>query len=152
MDKEKKQQIILIILIPVFLLGLLYARMQKVSKEGSEDIKEKSEVSEDKRIGQISSPKDILDTKYTLLKTDPLRDLFQLYLYRVRLVKPEEKIEIPLPKFTIEGIVWNSDMPQAIVDGRVVRIGDVIENVEIVNIEKRGITVSYNDENVLIER
>jgi hypothetical protein len=152
MDKERKQQIILIILIPVFLLGLFYTHMQKASKESREDAKVKREISEDERIGRIPKPNGFLDTEYTLSKKDPLKDLFQLYLYRVRLVKSEEKLEIPLPKLTIEGIIWNSDMPQAIVDGRVVRIGDVIKNVEIVNIEKKGITVSFNGEKVLIKR
>ncbi len=152
MDKDRKQQLILIILIPVFLLGLFYTRMQKASKESREGAREKREISEDKRIGRIPKPTGLQDTEHILSKRDPFKDLFQLYLYRIRLVKSEEKLEIPLPKLTIEGIIWNSDMPQAIVDGRVVRIGDVIKNVEIVNIEKRGITVNFNGEKVLIER
>ncbi len=152
MDRDRKQQIILIILIPVFLLSLFYTRMQKASKESRGDAKQEEGVSEDKRIGQISSPKGILDSKYTLSKKDPLKNLFQLYLYNAHLIKPEGKIEIPLPKLTIEGIIWNSDMPQAIVDGKVVRIGDVIKNVEIIDIEKKGIIVNYNGEKVLIAR
>jgi len=152
MDRDRKQQLILIILIPVFLLSLLYTRMQKSSNESSEGVKQDEGSSEDERVNEISLPKSALDTEYTLSERDPLKDLFQLYLYKTRIVKAEEKIEIPLPKLTIEGIVWNSDMPQAIVDGSVVRIGDIIKDVEIIGIEKKGIIVSYNDEKVLIER
>ena len=152
MDIDRKQQIILIILIPVFLLSLFYTRMQKSSNESSEDIKQEEGLSEDERINQILLPKGALDVEYTLPERDPLKDFFQLYLYKTRTIKTEEKIEIPLPELTIEGIIWNSDLPQAIVDGSVVRIGDIIKGVEIINIEKKGIIVSYNGEKVLIER
>ncbi len=152
MDKDKKQQLALIILIPVFLLSLLYARMQKASKESAQEIKQEESISEDKRIDHIPLPNGPLDTEHVLLKTDPLKDLFQFYLYKVCMVTPEEKIDIPLPTLTIEGIIWNSDMPQAIIDGKVVRIGDVVKDVEIVGIEKRGIIVVYNGEKIIIER
>ena len=134
----------------MFLLSLLYTRMQKSSNKSS-DVKQEEGASEDERVNEIPLPKGALDTEYTLLEKDPLKDFFQLYLYNTRTIKSEE-IEISLPELTIEGIIWHSDMPQAIVDGSVVRIGDIVKGVEIVGIEKKGIIVSYNGEKVLIER
>jgi hypothetical protein len=43
-------------------------------------------------------------------------------------------------------------MPQAIVNGQVVRIGDTIAGVKITKIEKQGITIDYSGESVLIKR
>ena len=152
MDRDKKQQIILIVLIPVFLLSLLYTRMQKASKDNKGGIKQEEILSEDKRIEQIAPPRGELDTEHALLKKDPLKDLLQLYLYKTRVVQTEEKVTIPLPELTIEGIIWNSDMPQAIVNGKIVRIGDIVKDVEIIDIERNGVVVGYNGEKVLIER
>ena|SRR3989338_5046313 len=49
-----------------------------------------------------------------------------------------------LPELVISGIVWNSDRPQAIVDGQVIDIGDTIRSVTIVNITKEGVEISAN--------
>ncbi len=152
MDREKKQQIALLVLIPLFLLSLLYTRMQKASQANKEDIDQEEGPSEDIRINEISLPSGDLDTEYELFENDPLKDLLQLYLHKMRVVKTEEKITTPLPKLTVEGIIWNSYMPQAIVDGKIVRVGDIIKNAEIIDIEKSGIVVFYNGEKVLIER
>ena len=153
MDKEKKQQMILIVLIPLFLIGLIYMRSQKKPGQAVEGAKGQKELFKpDVLIEAMPAPKAIFDSVYTPSKEDPFKNLLQLYLYNMRKVKPKEKTSLPLPKFTIEGIIWNANMPQAIVNGQVVRIGDTIEGVRIVKIEKQGITIDYNGESVLIER
>ncbi len=152
MDKEKKQQIVLIILIPIFLLGLIYARMQTASRKKVKDIHLAEEAERDDRISRIPSPEYSPDVEYNTIEKDPLENLFQAHLYTMRTIKSEEKIKTPLPKLAIEGIIWNSDMPQAIINGKVVRAGDTIKGVKIMNIEKQGVTIQYNEEKVLIER
>lgn len=52
--------------------------------------------------------------------------------------------KVPLPKFTIQGIVWGGEVPQAIVDNKVVKPGDSIDNVHIVDINREGIDVFFN--------
>jgi hypothetical protein len=44
----------------------------------------------------------------------------------------------------INGIVWNTDLPQAIVNDRVVRIGEDLQGAKIVAIKKEGIEVVHN--------
>jgi hypothetical protein len=46
-----------------------------------------------------------------------------------------------LPPFTITGVIWNSDRPQAIINGQVVDVGDTVSNTKIVAIKKDGIDV-----------
>ena len=66
---------------------------------------------------------------------------------------PEEVIEIEeipiselrvfLPEFNIEGLVWGTPHPQAIIEGKVVKIGDTIEGAKIISISKSGIEIIY---------
>jgi hypothetical protein len=56
----------------------------------------------------------------------------------------------PLPRLNIQGIVWGGELPQAIINGQVVKIGDRIEGVRIVDISKEGISVFYSGRQQLI--
>ena len=47
------------------------------------------------------------------------------------------------PSFTINGIVWDTDMPQAIVNSKIVGIGDVVDDSKVVNINEFGIEVLF---------
>jgi hypothetical protein len=56
----------------------------------------------------------------------------------------EEPVELPVPErpvpdVIINGIIWNSDRPQAIINGRIVDIGDTIFEIQITGIQKTGI-------------
>jgi hypothetical protein len=171
MNKEKKEQIILIVLIPVFLIGLIYMRSQQASKPahivteaGGHALEPGMEAGESVLIGSgaadiIPAPVSIESSFYKPPASDPFKNLVQLYLYNIQKEaktksepKPKERIMLPLPRLNIEGMIWNTPMPQAIINGRIVRIGDIIEGVKIVKIEKQGITIDYNNELVLIER
>lgn len=48
-----------------------------------------------------------------------------------------------LPPMTIQGIVWGSDIPQAIVNNQVVRVGNALGSVHIISIKKEGIKVIF---------
>ena len=39
----------------------------------------------------------------------------------------------------VTGIIWNSDRPQAIINGKVVEMGDEVNGLKIVKIEKTGV-------------
>jgi len=47
--------------------------------------------------------------------------------------------EVVIPDFVIQGMVWSSDNPQAIIDGQVLRIGDEIKEAKILSISKEGV-------------
>jgi hypothetical protein len=47
--------------------------------------------------------------------------------------------EVVIPDFSIQGMVWSSDNPQAIIDGQVLRIGDEIKEAKILSISKEGV-------------
>lgn len=42
----------------------------------------------------------------------------------------------------LQGMIWGGPVPQAIINGEVVTVGDKIDGVEIMKIEKEGVTLS----------
>ncbi len=55
------------------------------------------------------------------------------------------------PPLVITGVVWNVRKPSAIVDGQLVGLGDVINEAEIVAIERQAIRVRYHQQEFVIE-
>jgi len=67
-------------------------------------------------------------------------------------LKPDEKKqEIVIPPLSVTGLVWNSDRPQAIVNGQVVNIGDFISGTEILDITKNGVNIIYQEKTATIK-
>lgn len=62
-----------------------------------------------------------------------------------------EEVVLPKPDYKISGIVWNTDRPQAIMEGRIVSIGDSIEQWRITGISRGGVEISFKNQRFLIE-
>jgi len=66
--------------------------------------------------------------------------------------KAEEKAKTPQPPaISIEGALWDSDMPQAIIDGDVYKVGETLKSIDakIYKIEKNRVFIFY--EGILYE-
>ncbi|MFA5004802.1 MAG: general secretion pathway protein GspB [Candidatus Omnitrophota bacterium] len=69
-----------------------------------------------------------------------------------RLFKPAKEIkniqvvEIPVnpPELRVSGLVWGAENPQAVVNGKVVKVGDIIEEARIESIGKGGIVIEFS--------
>lgn len=48
-----------------------------------------------------------------------------------------------LPDFIVQGVIWGSSTPQAIINGSVVQLNDTIEEAKVVNIGREGVTVLF---------
>lgn len=78
-------------------------------------------------------------------KAEGLKDPFQEEKIEI---KEEAEVQIetkPLPDLQIQGIVWGGAFPQAIINNKVVKIGDTIEEARIMEIKKEGITVYFGN-------
>jgi hypothetical protein len=64
------------------------------------------------------------------------------------LPEPEER---PVPIVTINGVIWNSDRPQAIINGTIVDIGDTISEIQITDIQKTAINGIFDGRNVTLQ-
>jgi hypothetical protein len=47
------------------------------------------------------------------------------------------------PDLTLQGVIWNTYQPLAIINNQVVKIGDVIAEATVVDIDKTGIIIKY---------
>jgi hypothetical protein len=85
-------------------------------------------------------------------KSAALRDPFSTYFVKEEPKDtPQDKIAqaSSLPKFDtsklkVQGIIWGVKNPQAIINDQVLTVGSTIEGAEILSIEKKGITLSFN--------
>ena len=78
-------------------------------------------------------------------KAEGLKDPFQEEKIEIK-EEPEVQIETkPLPGVQIQGIVWGGAFPQAIINNKVVKIGDTIGQLQIIDIAKSGITVLFEN-------
>ncbi|MBN3038028.1 MAG: hypothetical protein JW869_01265 [Candidatus Omnitrophica bacterium] len=60
------------------------------------------------------------------------------------------KIKVPLTHLHIQGMVWGSKSPQAIINNKVVRKGDVIEGAQVLDVRKEGVYLLYQDNQYIL--
>ena len=62
-------------------------------------------------------------------------------------VVPEEIVP---PVLNVTGIIWNTDRPQAIINGKIVSTGDTINEAVIISIQKTEIKIAYKGKTMSI--
>ena len=154
MEQKKQEQIILIVLIPIFLLGLLYMRSRgtRWAKSGYET--SMLNIGADEEIAKIAEPKDVIDVKFEGSDKDPLKNLHKSYMYELAKKEPIEEVKenLSLPAITINGLVWNTAKPQAIVNDKIVGIGEKIGGAKLIKIDKSGITIEYQGKVIYVAK
>ena len=48
-------------------------------------------------------------------------------------------------RLSLQGVIWSSGRPQAIVNGKIVKIGDTIQDAEVLDIRKDGVKMRDKD-------
>ena len=78
------------------------------------------------------------------VKPEPPPDISNRTTSTTRNVTPQPPPKPPVifPNLVINGVIWNTDRPQAIINNQVVDEGDNIEGLTIVKIRKNEIEVS----------
>ena len=86
-------------------------------------------------------------------KAEGLRDPFESYIAeeaspsgaieRGPAVFQNHEAEKSLPSLTVQGLVWGGNFPQAIINNKVLKIGDTIEGARIKGIEKDAVTLIF---------
>jgi len=60
------------------------------------------------------------------------------------IIQEQPKPIVMAPELVISGLIWNTNLPQAIINQGIVTIGDIVENSEIVNIHKGGVDILFS--------
>jgi hypothetical protein len=55
----------------------------------------------------------------------------------------QEIVEAVLPDVSVQGLIWGARFPQAIINNKVVKVGDKLDEISVVNIDKDGITLFF---------
>lgn len=83
-------------------------------------------------------------------KGEGLRDPFKDYFDTIPPPSQEDPGNLnappqPLPPLEVQGVILGARLRQAIVNNKIVKVGDTIEGVRITTIEKDGITVFFGN-------
>lgn len=60
-------------------------------------------------------------------------------------VKESVAKEIKLPVLNVQGLMWGANYPSAIINDKVVKVGDVIEGATIIDINSKQVLVKYQE-------
>ena len=61
------------------------------------------------------------------------------------------QVSEPETTFKLSGLIWHTDLPQAIVNGEVIKEGDHIDLWTVKKITKQGVEMIYNDQTLMIK-
>lgn len=70
-------------------------------------------------------------------------------IYQVKPAKTESGLPT-LPNFSVQGLIWGTGKPQAIINNKVYNIGEQVEGAKIIEISRDGVKVSYQDKIFLV--
>lgn len=73
---------------------------------------------------------------------DPFQSPFELF-EAVEELEGKGPVVGGLPHLEVQGMVWDSSLPQAIINNTVLRVGEVIEGAEILAIRREAVYVLY---------
>jgi len=90
------------------------------------------------------------------MKDENVRDPFAAVLPQKEIVYNSTEVKpfeggVRLPDFSVQGLVWGVDKPQAIIDNKVLNVGDEIEGAKVIEITKEGVKINYMDKIFLIK-
>jgi len=62
---------------------------------------------------------------------------------RTGVVKTPGSAESKFPSLKVQGIIWGGSLNQAIINNKVVKVGDTIEGTRVISIDEHGITIFF---------
>ena len=63
---------------------------------------------------------------------------------------PQEQPVVKAPELKVSGVVWEGDSPQAIINDRVVGVGDTVKDAKVVAIRRSEVEVGVQGKNFVI--
>lgn len=103
-------------------------------------------------LSQLPEPKVVPVVQAVELRNQNLSSSVQAVVQQEQAIQTKPIPAVPIPPvnridtgaLVLKGVVWNTQMPQAIINDKVVRIGDVVSGMKIVAIRSKGVEVLNN--------
>ena len=146
----QKSKILIFITLVLLITGLFYSESLGAIKW---DYKAPQEL-DGEVVAKSAPPKAAIHQKEAIIrpkveyKAEGLKDPFQPFITEketVKTVTPSLPSKKTLPALTVQGLIWGGDFPQAIINNKLVKIGDSVEEAEVTAIEKDGVTLLYTN-------
>lgn len=142
------KKIVYFLVICIFSLGIPLFAQETPRQESWGEI-EKLENEQKKMAEQKEALKEIEPEKIEYNASN-LKNPFKSYLpKRVErqstqsaAVEPAYQASNP-PNVIVQGMVWDSEKPQAIINNKVLRVGDSIDGAEVTDIKKEGVSLKH---------
>lgn len=156
MQKQKIERILVLVLLPVFALGLILrfivGRIKQRPPASQVEVKKEYIKEEAKVLEKLKPELEKVEYKAGDF-LDPLKNRLSIYIASIApKVKKKKPIAIKPPQFNITGLIWNTDRPQAIIDGNVLSVGDEIKGAKLLSVNKDGIKVEYKEFEFFIKK
>ncbi len=134
MHKEKK---ILILILGLIFMSVIIKPIVSVVQAQEQKKSGSIQASQPDAL-RIAKPK----VEYT---ASDFKDPFRLF----QAPKETKKVDVIVapvnpPELEVSGLVWGAENPQAIVNGKVVKVGDTLEDARIDSIGKGGIVIEFS--------
>ncbi len=149
---EEKIEVITFFLIATFLSNLFLNHLVRPQAFAAFSQYEKEMERMDKE-EKANKPAPVIVKPKVEYKAADTRDPFKRKKIKQEKKEEQEKkeglksvvITESLPLLTIQGIIWGGSVAQAIINNKTVKIGDLIDRVKIVDINKDGVTVFFGN-------
>ncbi len=78
------------------------------------------------------------------------RDPFMSPAQKASPEKEDAKEEISNLTFALEGLIWESDHPQAIINGKILEVGGGVQGAEVLDIDENGVKMRYKGQEFIL--
>ena len=123
--------------IAIFFLLILFILKGVFAEEGKDDNDEAKEESSQNALNYNAS--DFRDPFKSYIPSE--KEKVGLTVGNIEVIEKE----VVLPQFEVQGVVWGTSLPMAIIDGQILSIGDKIREAKIVEITRDYIALIYED-------
>jgi len=93
------------------------------------------------------SPEEVIERPAVHYTSQSLRDPFDSGIQKEGVSSEGQKVNetVELPALTVQGVIWGTKKPQVIINNKVLREGDMLDDVQVLEIKGTGITVLYKN-------
>ena len=156
MDKQKKEQLILLITVVIFVImlpRLVFRQKQeaRVPLAGHEVAGEPAQTANFKPEAEAKKPAEAMPEES--VSKDPF-EIPADALGKLNIANYDEMTEgeesEKIPGVDLQGFVWGGDSPVAFINDKVYKKGDSVGDAQILGIDKKGVYFLYNGNTIIM--
>ena len=158
MDKQKKEQLILLIAVVIFVIMIprfVFKKKPAAATPFGPGVIDKAAPAPQPAASQQVQPEANISENFEIISKDP----FEIPVDVLEKLNAVKNKEIPqglggeseqITGVNIQGFTWGGDSPVAFINDKVYKKGDVVGEAQILDIDQKGVYFLYNGKRVLM--